>query len=204
VGIHFSQSFELKSFSDIMGFSFEKYEKQVFDACPFIDFCTKPAKANYTYRIATIKPCCAQCSCSPNCFVRQNCCIDALISTETYNLNITDYITCHTTDIKPSKLYSPRYKMIVSCPGDDGENQSCEKPIDTTQPDDLVLVSSVDGLVIFWNEDCARCHGITDIIRQVIFLNILRLNISIFDLYYFVAHLEETLGPPLGMNYVDA
>jgi hypothetical protein len=65
------------------------------------------------------------------------------------------------------------YKIVVSCPGDYGKKQSCEKPIDKkTRPEDIVLVSSKDGLVIFWNEDCARCHGITDIIRQEIFLNV--------------------------------
>jgi hypothetical protein len=74
--------------------------------------------------------------------------------------------------MKPGSALVQEYRMIVSCPSDDGGKESCEKPIDTTRPEDIVIVSSIDGLVIFLNEDCARCHGITNIIRQVIFLNI--------------------------------
>jgi hypothetical protein len=173
-GMNFSRPSELKFFSDILRFSMEKYEKQMFDVCPYTDFCTKPAKDKYDYdRSSTgIRPCCPKCSCSPNCFVRQKCCIDALISTKTYNLSIADYITCYKTDMTPSRREAHKYRMIVSCPGADGKIQSCEKPIDEdTRPADIMLVSSKDGLVIFLNEDCARCHGITDIIRQNIFLN---------------------------------
>jgi hypothetical protein len=61
--------------------------------------------------------------------------------------------------------------MVTFCPNDKGEQLSCESTIDgTTRPEDIVIVSSRDGLAVFWNEDCARCHGITDIIRQLVFL----------------------------------
>jgi hypothetical protein len=171
-GIHFSQSSELKSFSDILGFSMEKYEKQMFDICPFTDFCTKSKRTKFSDKGNSKQDdiqCCPQCSCKPNCFLSQSCCIDALLSTEIYSLIIADHITCSTTDMTPapSKEVGHMYKIVVSCPGLYGKKQSCEKPIDKkTRPEDIVLVSSKDGLVIFWNEDCARCHGITDIIRQ--------------------------------------
>ena len=163
---HFSISSELKSFSDILGFSMGKYEDKMFEICPFTNFCTKAAKANYTYEDGIMRICCPQCSCSPNCFVRQDCCIDALLSTETYNLDIVDHISCRYIDIITQNNIGPSYSLVASCPNEKGDTISCEKTIDeTTRPEDIVLVSSRDGLVIFWNEDCARCHGVTDIIR---------------------------------------
>ena len=165
-GIHFSKSDELKSFSDILGFPMDKYEEKIFEICPFTNFCTRPAEANYTYYVDVMGPCCPQCSCSPNCFVRQDCCIDALLSTETYNFDIAEHLSCKLIDINNNYFAGLEYKLVATCPNQKGEKISCEKTIDEiTRPEDIVLVSSRDGLVIFWNEDCARCHGVTDIIR---------------------------------------
>ena len=126
--------------------------------CPYNAFCHRNRTTVPKFR-AGYGSCCKDCYCDEQCGERMDCCWDFIDTTKIEEQNA---LTCITPVILPANEQledDPSYLMVDSCHGNDSyecrrENAAVWGP--------LFPASSPSTSLIYFNEYCAKCNGVTD------------------------------------------
>lgn len=139
-------------------------------ACPYVSFCSGNVSANSANPLPKLS-CCYNCSCTPDCVERRNCCPDVIqlnytsadqpetqVGQKCFSVHVVNPIFLNTA-FKRHIMY----KMVTSCPN--GKTCALNKWDKTQDLKDLVVVhSNMDGR-IYRNRGCAQCNRATDLVE---------------------------------------
>ena len=147
---------------DNTGFILNEFQR----ACPYTNFCQW--NATLAFQDDRLAPCCKNCSCADDCWIRGNCCPDKILTADT---STTIKETCKSTSVLKQNKDSfingdfklkAHYFVTESCP-ESVNAELLKKKCNGTAAEtvvDLTWVSDMNTNKIYRNRHCAECHGV--------------------------------------------
>jgi len=124
--------------------------------CPLTTFCKNSHHFADRYRKG-YEPCCRVCTCHSDCGRQRNCCFETPDSDHVDNVLNSSCVSPMVNESPNIHWYRRWYHMVDKCPG---SSTVCQED---NPWGDLFPVYSHENGFIYYNKNCAKCHGVYNV-----------------------------------------